>query len=427
MSPRKQLHLCIDCGGSKTSAVLAAAVTGRILTRTTGGPSNFKYLGPKDFSAVVQETLNRALGEESVLRYLAGVDESDTSSVEQGDVGTKITLPVKESRSPFLSAWIAASGVDTSSDVHNASSALSPILGIPLGPRLIVTNDTHLLAAPLATQSIHPSCITIVAGTGSCIVSFRRTETGIKVAELVRTGGYGWILGDEGGGFHVGRETVRELCYQEDMEVLHGGPLVEFTEDTRPTHDLRTLVFSYFGLKPEAKTSDIFAELYAPDPNASLAKEQVLDSATTANGHLLLERQQRLSRLTPLVFKAAFPPSDPEERKSFRPNPIAAKILTMCASAMADMIILLCAPRPTPPPLDSANPLLVPPNVPPAKPKHVHSEETLLCLGGSLVKQKPYRDLLVAVLEKKGYKFAGAIFVEDCEKGGIDALVAQTK
>jgi len=181
-TPRRQLHVCIDCGGSKTSAVLAVKGTGKILTRTTGGPSNFKYLGPKDFSAVIQETLNRALKEESVRSYLAGIDDSKSNGGDESS-HDQITLPIEESRSPFYSAWLAVSGVDTQSDTQSASLALSPILGIPPSSRLIITNDTHLLAAPLATQSTYPSCIAIVAGTGSCIVSFRRTEIGIKVEE----------------------------------------------------------------------------------------------------------------------------------------------------------------------------------------------------------------------------------------------------
>jgi hypothetical protein len=302
--------------------------------------------------------------------------------------------------------------VDTAADIQAATSVLSLLLGIPIGPHLIITNDTHLLASPLATQSTYPSCVTAVAGTGSCKVSFRRTDVGIKIAELARTGGYGWILGDEGGGFHVGRETVRELCYQDDMEHITGEPLIAYTEKDRPTYDLRALVLSYFGLLPSARVSDVFAELYAPDPNPSLAKVQVKDSATSVNGHLLLERQQRLSRLTPIVFKAAFPPTDPAARETFVPNPIAVKILTSCVSAMADMIIILCAPT-----SGTGGP----------KTKRVYAAESLLCLGGSLVKQVPYRDLLSSVLQAKGYKFAKVVFVEDCEKGGIDALLAQAR
>jgi N-acetylglucosamine kinase-like BadF-type ATPase len=408
MAPKRKLHLCIDCGGSKTSAVLAATGTGTILAHAIGGPSNFAYLGPKDFSVVIQETLNRALSEESVRRQLSGLEfASDSVKLDEA-----ITLPVEESESPFFSAWIAVSGIDTPAAVESASVVLVKLLGIPVSPRLIITNDTHLLASPLATQSIFPSCITVVAGTGSCIVSFRRTNTGIKVAEVVRTGGYGWILGDEGGGFHVGRETVRELCLQEDMESINGGLLVEYNEETRPTYDLRALVMSYFGLPPTARTSDIFAELYAPDPTPSLESGQISVSATSVKAHLLLKRQQRLSRLTPLVFKAAFPPNDLADQEKFVPNPIAVKILTLCVSSLADMIILLCAP-----PSGTGIP----------KVNHVRAQESLLCLGGSLVKQQPYRELLASVLAERGYRFANSIFVETCEKGGIEALVAQAQ
>ena len=127
------LLLCVDCGGSKTSAVLAATETGAIITHAIGGPSNFTYLGPKDFAAVIQETLNRALSEEGVRRYLSGSDENRSES----ELGDAITLPIEESNSPFYSAWIAVSGVDTPADVHSATAAVRhhgmlPLLLLPL-------------------------------------------------------------------------------------------------------------------------------------------------------------------------------------------------------------------------------------------------------------------------------------------------------
>jgi hypothetical protein len=157
--------------------------------------------------------------------------------------------------------------------------------------------------------------------------------------------------------------------------------------------------------------SDVFRELYAPDPNPTLASVQIADAATSINGHLLMERQQRLSRLTPLVFKAAFPPSPPSiNEQDFVPYPIAYEILHTCASELASKMAIL---------LSSPSEELV------TGSKYIKASESLLCLGGSLVKKPPYRDLLASILKKMGHEFAQVLFVDDCEHAGIQALFAQ--
>ena len=47
------LYLCVDCGGSKTSAVICD-VAGEIKGRALGGPSNFAYLGIEAFTDAVR-------------------------------------------------------------------------------------------------------------------------------------------------------------------------------------------------------------------------------------------------------------------------------------------------------------------------------------------------------------------------------------
>ena len=397
------LLLCADCGGSKTSAIISSAETGEVLSRILGGPSNFTYLGLGGFVSVVEQTLKRGLEHEGVRGYL---------SLSESKADTK-----------WNSAWIAISGVDTPSDVENVTNAMSSLLSIPKGPRLKVTNDTHLLAGPLITQSVFPSCVTVGCGTGSCVVSFRKKNGGSggggggEIEEMGRSGGYGWILGDEGSGFQVGRETVRVLCIEDDIANVQGSSnsesLPTHEHAPKPTRDLRSLVLAYFGLPPTARASDIFGELYAPDPNPTLASAQVPNMTTTAMAsmkeHFLLERQQRLSRLPPAVFKSAFPPLPNSSSSSFIPHPLALRIVQTTASELAEKIALLCSPSPPP------------------QTRYVNPAESLLCLGGSLVKQPGYRALLVDILKEKGCDFAQVVFVDDCEKAGADALYAQVK
>lgn len=71
-----------------------------------------------------------------------------------------------------------------------------------------VRNDMELAHAALFQPG---EGILIYGGTGSVAVS--RDKSG----ELIRAGGYGFIIGDEGGGFWIGREALRHVTELWDL------------------------------------------------------------------------------------------------------------------------------------------------------------------------------------------------------------------
>jgi len=98
------------------------------------------------------------------------------------------------------------------------------------GGRLVVVNDALLvLAAAGLTDGI--AC---VAGTGSIAV-------GILGGREERCGGWGYLLGDEGSGYWVVREAVRELAGRNDAHVPLG-PLGEAVLDAARCADVTALV-----------------------------------------------------------------------------------------------------------------------------------------------------------------------------------------
>lgn len=133
------------------------------------------------------------------------------------------TFPASHTPSAtFQAAWFGIAGVDSPGDVTTLSPHLASLLSLPFpSSRLIVANDTSLLASPI-TDSSRPeirSGVVAIAGTGSIVMSFKRSRSGmLKV--LGRVGGFGWLLGDEGSGYSVGRAAVRRVLDLADRERL---------------------------------------------------------------------------------------------------------------------------------------------------------------------------------------------------------------
>jgi N-acetylglucosamine kinase-like BadF-type ATPase len=74
------------------------------------------------------------------------------------------------------------------------------------GTRVLVVHDARLILAAAGADS----GIALIAGTGS--VAYGRDADG----EEARAGGWGWMLGDEGGGAWIVREAVRVLMRRRD-------------------------------------------------------------------------------------------------------------------------------------------------------------------------------------------------------------------
>ncbi|OBZ69554.1 N-acetyl-D-glucosamine kinase [Grifola frondosa] len=344
-------YLCVDCGGSKTATAICDA-SGQILGRAFGGPSNFAYLGPDNFIDVV---------------------------------GTTPLLPPPTSSPLFAAAWLGVSGVDSAA----AIARLTPPLAALLGVVPIVCNDTHLLAAPLRMHPDVSAAIGCVSGTGGIVVSFKEGE-GAHLEELGRVGGWGWILGDEGGGFHVGREAVRQILFEADRASVMG-PVPAPVSSKGGVGSLKARVLARFGI------TDVFELLtivHWPDP---VPDAEVKDDAPA---YTRIAREKRLSSLAPLVFAAAFEDHDP----------LAIDVLRHTSRELVDQICILLRP-------ETGDAAAYPPRT-------VKASETILCFGGSLVGVEAYRKMVLDELEKRGHVFRRVEFVEDAAATGAKALAA---
>lgn len=172
--------LGIDAGGTKTVCLLADA-EGRVLSEARGGGANLQASGELEVEKVLHAVMETALGDHDVQP---------------------------------AAICLGIAGVDRESD---AAAVRGIMRRIGFKARTLVVNDA--LIALVAGAGEQPSVV-IVAGTGS--IAYGRDAT----ARAARSGGWGYVLGDEGGGFWIGRAALNAVVRQYDGR----GPRTRLTE-----------------------------------------------------------------------------------------------------------------------------------------------------------------------------------------------------
>lgn len=246
-----RLFLAVDCGGTSSKAAIADQ-DGVVLGKGVGGPCNYTDVPESTFLQSVTSAVQMALKNAGVRNHhldrleqqlqSGGTNHaanhsrnpstsstslnrnSSISSTHSNSISKLIPLPPRIQL--FTSAWFGIAGVDSALDVSQVSPLLSQLLNLPFpSSRLIVANDTSLLASPIHDPISTPRVktgVVLIAGTGSIVVSFRKDKHGM-LRTVGRVGGFGWLLGDEGSGYSVGRNALRAVLDQADRERLVAG------------------------------------------------------------------------------------------------------------------------------------------------------------------------------------------------------------
>lgn len=161
----------IDVGGSKTRLMMED-VAGAVLSDITVPTEGWRGASFADKAAVLTRLVTRAL---------AGL----------GDVNAVRALAV------------GAHGCDLAVECRELERMLQPFFP---AARCRVVSDVALVALAAG----NPRAIGLIAGTGS--VAIARDDRG----EYLSAGGWGWLLGDEGGASGLVREAVRALLADYD-------------------------------------------------------------------------------------------------------------------------------------------------------------------------------------------------------------------
>jgi N-acetylglucosamine kinase len=172
--------LGIDAGGTKTICLLADE-RGHIVAESRGGGANLQASGELEVEKVLYRVMEDAIGEADI-------------------------------RPAAICLGIA--GVDRAAD---ADAVRGIMRRIGFKTRTLVVNDA--LIALVAGAGEQPGVV-VVAGTGS--IAYGRDEA----SRAARAGGWGYLLGDEGGGFWIGRAALGAVVRQFDGR----GPATTLTE-----------------------------------------------------------------------------------------------------------------------------------------------------------------------------------------------------
>lgn len=205
--------LGIDAGGTKTVCQLAND-RAEVLAEVRRGGANLQAVGELEVEKVLHEVMEEAIGDRDIVP--AGI-------------------------------CLGIAGVDRPDDAQVVRAIMRRI---GYKARTIVVNDA--LVALEAGAPGQPGVV-VIAGTGS--IAYGRNERN----QAARAGGWGYVLGDEGSGYWIGRAALRAVLRAADRR----GPATRLTG----------LLLDYYGVP---KAQDLIHQVYhgvlRPSAIAALAK-----------------------------------------------------------------------------------------------------------------------------------------------------------
>ena len=163
----RRVFLAIDGGGTKTELVLFTG-EGRIIRHARTGSTNINAVGE----------------EKATAELLRGIDR-----VLLGE------------RPELVFAGVSGCSIDRNAEIHK-NAIKSRISGAPVIVKSDIFNVIHSYRGA-------ESCIAVICGTGSCVFAY-------DGGKLLRFGGWGYLFGDAGSGYEIGKEVLRRCFFHND-------------------------------------------------------------------------------------------------------------------------------------------------------------------------------------------------------------------
>ncbi|BEI93723.1 uncharacterized protein CcaverHIS019_0601820 [Cutaneotrichosporon cavernicola] len=337
------LHACVDCGGTKTEVVLADA--GGVVARALGPTSNLAEVGLQRSTEIIVETVLKTVAK------VTGMPAPEPTPT----FGAFPSCPIS-----FASTWLGISGCDTPLDESRVSQALAPFFGSPP----VVHNDALLLGGALLTHKV-PWGIALIAGTGSVAVALE-VKDGL-VTQAARRGGHGYLLGDDGSAWDVGRWACRVVVDAFDAGEEEG--------------ELAATIRNHFDIK---STPEVLGKVHELGPGTPIESTNAAKLRVTSLARPVLE---------------ALAKEDPLAEKAVR---LAIAPLAMSAVQLVHQMYRLRGDK-----LSATGKASAP----------------MLVCGGGCLRQPHYRALLLEICWREGVTFKEIVVVEDVAGEAVMGLV----
>lgn len=250
MANFSRLYLGIDGGQSSTTALIADG-EGRVIGRGRGGPCN------------------HAKAAEGRAKFFRAMRACLATACEQAQLDPNTVQ--------FAAACFGFSGGPQDKDAYSRELVRSV--------RYKITHDAEIA---LSGATAGEPGIIVIGGTGS--MAFGRNAQD----ETARAGGWGYVFGDEGGGFDLTRRALRAALRAE--------------EGWGPDTELRQLLLEASGA---ADANDLLHRWYANFDRSSIAGmaklvTQAAESGDRIAGDILLEAAGELATLVAGVYRRLF-------------------------------------------------------------------------------------------------------------------------
>ena len=223
------VYLGVDGGGSKTRAVVVAA-NGSLLGEGLAGSSNHHFCGIDAAAAALRAAVDEAMSPDMTI---AG-------------------------------AAIGLSGVDVASDRRLWEPHLAD-----LASSVTIMNDAELLLTALP-EGWGIAC---VAGTGAIAVG--RSAPGTTA----RASGWGHLIGDEGGGYDLGRRALRAAVRAADGRGAPTQLLAAVLHHWHLTDPEELIAALYYDIPPRIKPADSAPLVFAAADDGDAVALDLLDQA----------------------------------------------------------------------------------------------------------------------------------------------------
>ncbi|ANB15777.1 hypothetical protein AWJ20_3421 [Sugiyamaella lignohabitans] len=333
------LVLVVDGGGSKTAVVIKCSSGIEVQCET--GSSNIASCGVDGMIDAVGAAIRLAVSK----------------------LPPFITVMNPKSLQIFDSVWIGIAGI-SSTKYEKVLDRFEEFLGLPRN-KIRLTGDSSLLAAVLSYKPEYEAGISLVSGTGSGAVAYKYYDNQYEC--LGRAGGWGSYLGDEGSGYYIGMQAIKDTIAYLDRKKLgrvltsstvpKKGKLVELSK-------FQKKLIRYMG--NDGGDEDMFLT-----DMIEFMSSNDIDNST---------RKAKIADVTRIVFEAAF--SEPRDDKAYAIAQNAASVL-------------------------------VKNNVLPFTEEGlIDPGQSLLIFAGSLLCNGPFQDLVLAALDREGIHFKGIEVVE---------------